>query len=39
MSTGGVLQALVGLWIATTFIVGPVGLFCFFGSLLGDSKR
>jgi hypothetical protein len=39
MSAGGVLQALVGLWIVTTFIVGPMGIVCFFGGLLGGSKR
>jgi hypothetical protein len=39
MSAGGVMQALVGLWIATTFIVGPAGLIAFFGGLMGGSER
>ncbi len=39
MSAGGVLQALVGLWALTTFIVGPLGLLGFFSGLLGSSKR
>jgi hypothetical protein len=36
---GAVLHSLVGLWIITTFIVGPMGIVSFFGSLLGGSKQ
>jgi hypothetical protein len=38
MSAGGVLQALVGLWAFTTFIVGPIGIVCFFGGVANLFK-
>jgi hypothetical protein len=38
MTARGVLQALVGLWAITTFIVGPIALVCFLGAVASLFK-